>query len=121
MEVTAYAIGATDGPLPASTSAHCQRGLFLPADLRMLFILFPLLRLNDAAWLRLMFAYLIGRTSNVVPQERFQGSKQKQYVICIRKKEQLDQLGMDVKHRLLLDFHMKRRGLPMLQAGQEPH
>ena len=35
-------------------------------------------------------------------QERFQGSTQKQYAICIRKKEQLDQLGMDVKHRLLL-------------------
>ncbi|CAE7405347.1 unnamed protein product [Symbiodinium natans] len=37
-------------------------------------------------------AYAIG--------ERFQGSTQKQYAICIRKKEQLDQLGMDVKHRL---------------------
>ncbi|OLP78442.1 hypothetical protein AK812_SmicGene41381 [Symbiodinium microadriaticum] len=45
-------------------------------------------------------AYAIGATDGPINDERFQGSTQKQYAIAIRKKEQLDQLGMDVKHRL---------------------
>ncbi|CAE7019041.1 unnamed protein product [Symbiodinium sp. CCMP2456] len=45
-------------------------------------------------------AYAIGATDGPINDERFLGSTQKQYAIAIRKKEQLDQLGMDVKHRL---------------------
>mmetsp|Transcript_22026 Transcript_22026/g.41487 ORF Transcript_22026/g.41487 Transcript_22026/m.41487 type:complete len:134 (-) Transcript_22026:78-479(-) len=45
-------------------------------------------------------AYAVGASDGPLDDERFQGATQKQYAICIRKKEQFDQLGMDVKHRL---------------------
>ncbi|CAJ1338710.1 unnamed protein product [Effrenium voratum] len=45
-------------------------------------------------------AYSVSANDDAIQDDRFLEATQKKYKICIQKKEQNDQLGMDVKHRL---------------------
>ena len=54
-------------------------------------------------------------------KDRFLEATQKKYKICIQKKEQNDQLGMDVKHRLPLATGILGAGSMRRERGLATH